>query len=152
MESHVKKYQQNFFIPIILYIDKTVLTQSGKLSIHPVQMSLGILTEKCRRSHNAWRPLGYLANDYAYFSESELGNLPANLKNERLHIILNQVLQSFKYYQSFDQLNNFELNIAGNRKMVNLYVPLAFIIGDAEGGDQLCSWYMSRNLNTSRLC
>jgi Plavaka transposase len=33
-------------IPIIFYIDKTQVSTSGKLSIHPVQMSLGILTEK----------------------------------------------------------------------------------------------------------
>jgi Plavaka transposase len=36
----------NFMIPIILYIDKTQLSMSGKLSIYPVQMSLGIFTEK----------------------------------------------------------------------------------------------------------
>jgi hypothetical protein len=36
----------NFMIPIILYIDKTQISISGKLSIFPVQMSLGIFTEK----------------------------------------------------------------------------------------------------------
>ena len=36
----------NFMIPIIFYIDKTQISMSGKLSIHPVQMSLGIFTEK----------------------------------------------------------------------------------------------------------
>jgi hypothetical protein len=36
----------NFMIPIIFYIDKTQVSSSGKLSIHPVQMSLGIFTEK----------------------------------------------------------------------------------------------------------
>ena len=36
----------DFMIPIILYIDKTQLSISGKLSIFPVQMSLGIFTEK----------------------------------------------------------------------------------------------------------
>jgi Plavaka transposase len=36
----------NFMIPIIFYIDKTQVSTSGKLSIHPVQMSLGIFTEK----------------------------------------------------------------------------------------------------------
>jgi hypothetical protein len=33
-------------IPIILYIDKTQVSVSGKLTIYPVQMSLGIFTEK----------------------------------------------------------------------------------------------------------
>jgi hypothetical protein len=36
----------DFMIPIILYIDKTQISISGKLSIFPVQMSLGIFTEK----------------------------------------------------------------------------------------------------------
>jgi hypothetical protein len=36
----------DFMIPIILYIDKTQVSVSGKLTIYPVQMSLGIFTEK----------------------------------------------------------------------------------------------------------
>jgi len=36
----------DFMIPIILYVDKTQISISGKLSIFPVQMSLGIFTEK----------------------------------------------------------------------------------------------------------
>jgi hypothetical protein len=39
----------NFMIPIILYIDKTQISISGKLSIFPVQMSLGIFSEKASR-------------------------------------------------------------------------------------------------------
>ena len=62
MENVGKK---NFLIPIILYIDKTILNQSSELSLHPVQMLLGIFTENPRRLHNAWHPLRYLANDYA---------------------------------------------------------------------------------------
>jgi hypothetical protein len=67
-----------------LYIDKTQISVSGKLSIYPVQMSLGIFTEKAShyflstplfiprftltffldavkscRSADAWHPLGY---------------------------------------------------------------------------------------------
>jgi hypothetical protein len=42
----------DFMIPIILYIDKTQISISGKLSICPVQMSLGIFTEKASNSMN----------------------------------------------------------------------------------------------------
>ena len=50
----------NFMIPIILYIDKTQLCLSGKLSLFPVQMSLSIFTKesKCMapiRLHCKWR-------------------------------------------------------------------------------------------------
>jgi hypothetical protein len=34
----------DFMIPIILYIDKTQVSVSGKLTIYPVQMTLGIFT------------------------------------------------------------------------------------------------------------
>jgi Plavaka transposase len=53
----------NFMIPIILYIDKTQISITGKLSIFPVQMSLSIFTEEARRTSCAWRPLGYIANE-----------------------------------------------------------------------------------------
>jgi hypothetical protein len=36
----------DFMIPIFLYIDKTQISVSGKLSIYPVQMSLGVFKEK----------------------------------------------------------------------------------------------------------
>jgi hypothetical protein len=36
----------DFMIPIVLYIDKTQISVSGKLSIYPVQMSSGTFTEK----------------------------------------------------------------------------------------------------------
>ena len=36
----------DFMIPIILYIDKTQISISGKLTLFPVQMSLGIFSEK----------------------------------------------------------------------------------------------------------
>jgi hypothetical protein len=48
----------NFMIPIVLYIDKTQISITGKLSIYPVQMSLSIFTEETRCTSRAWRPLG----------------------------------------------------------------------------------------------
>lgn len=58
----------NFMIPIILYIDKTMMSLSGKLSLTPVQMSLSIFTEEARRKVQAWRPLGYIANEEFFFT------------------------------------------------------------------------------------
>ena len=57
----------DFMIPVILYIDKTQLCLSGKLSLFPVQMSLAIFTEEARPKANAWRPLGYIANEDYFF-------------------------------------------------------------------------------------
>jgi hypothetical protein len=38
------------------------------------------------------------------------------------------------------------------QKVVNLYVPLQFIIGDVEGGDQLCSRQSYRGIKCPRVC
>ena len=52
--------KKDFLIPIILYIDETVLSQSNKLSVYPVPMSRGIFTEQARRNPSFWHPLGYI--------------------------------------------------------------------------------------------
>jgi hypothetical protein len=151
--DHMETMTNNtFMIPIILYIDKTVISQSGKLSLHPVQMSLGIFTEKARRKANAWRPLGYIANEDIYYSGAERNDNTADVKNERLHRILDAILKSFKEAQQPNALQGVPVQLGQYSKKVNLYVPLQFIIGDVEGGDVLCSRYMYRRAGCQRLC
>ena len=149
MEEHT---QCNFMIPIILYIDKTVLSISGKLTIYPVQMSLSIFTEEARRSSRAWRPLGYIANEEYFYSKAERNVNTPDIKNQRLHVQLNAILKSFKDAQAPGALQDVGIQLGNVSKRVNLYVPLQFIIGDAEGGDQLCSRYENRRMNCPRLC
>lgn len=84
---HMKKTSQcNYMIPIILYIDKTQMSLSGKLSLFPVQMSLSIFTEEARRKSSAWRPLGYIANEDYYFSAAERDENSPDVKNQRFHV------------------------------------------------------------------
>jgi hypothetical protein len=49
-------------------------------------------------------------------------------------------------------LNNSFVQLGKHNKVVNLYVPLQFIIGDVEGGDQLCSRQSYRGIACNRLC
>ena len=142
----------DFMIPNIFYIDKTQLSISGKLSIHPVQMSLGIFTEKCRRSAYAWRPLGYIANENVFYSSEELNENTPDGKCLCLHKILDCILESFKAAQVPGALNNSLVRLGKESKVVNLYVPLQYIIGDVEGGDDLCSRQRYRGKACPRLC
>ena len=59
-EHMSKTTDKDFMIGIILYIDKTCLSFTQKLSVHPVNFSLSIFTEKARSHPSAWRTLGYL--------------------------------------------------------------------------------------------
>jgi hypothetical protein len=63
----------NFMIPIILYIDKTKLSLTGKLTLFPVTMSLSIFTQAMRRQARAWRTLGFIANEDYFFLAAERG-------------------------------------------------------------------------------
>ena len=98
----------NFMIPIILYIDKTQMSLSGKLSIFPVQMSLAIFTEETRRRASAWRPLGYIANEDYFYSAAERDENSADIKNARFRTQLNVILESFKRAQSPGALHNLK--------------------------------------------
>jgi hypothetical protein len=88
--------------------------------------------------------LGYIANETVYFSGSERKQHSANGKSQRLHQMLDCFLESFKAAQLPGALSNTKIQLGHKEKVVNLYVPLQFKIGDVEGGDQLCSCWSYR--------
>jgi hypothetical protein len=147
----IEKGLKNFMIPIILYIDKTVISQSNKLSIHPVQMSLGIFTEECRRKADFWRPLGYISNEDVFFSVSERKELSADLKNKRFHTILRAIFSTYIEAQQDDALNEKTIQLGPHLGSVNLYLPLAYIIGDVEGGNALTGFRGSTKKDCPRV-
>ena len=143
---------KNFLIGIILYIDKTCLSFTQKLSVHPVNFSLSIFNEQTRSHPFAWRTLGYLPIEDVYLSSAEKKKISANLRNQRLHLVLDHILQSFREAQHMDELNEISLQLCGVSKTVSLYLPLAYVIGDVEGGDQLCGHESGYNAQSTRLC
>jgi Plavaka transposase len=142
----------NFMIPIILYIDKTKLSLTGKLTLFPVTMSLSIFTEATRRQSRAWRTLGFIANEDYFFSAAERGQNNADIKCERFHRQLEVILKSFFAAQAPGALHDVPVQLGNVVQRVNLYVPLQFIIGDVEGGDQLCSRQTFRREICLRMC
>ena len=61
------------------------------------------------------------------------------LKSIRENSMYTAVLQSFIEAQTIGQLDNIWLTLGNKKKMVILKVPLAFIIGDIQGGDGICA-------------
>ena len=65
------------------------------------------------------------------------------------------VLQSFRQAQQESALDNVELKLGNQSKLVNLKVPLAFIIGDIQGGDGICgrsAYYGPKARRICRMC
>jgi hypothetical protein len=139
-EHMVNNQLGDYMCPVILYIDKTALSINGKLTLHPVMMSLSIFTSKIRRQSYAWRPLGYIANEAVHFSKDQRKEAKADIKSIRLHTILEAILSTFKAAQLPGALHQIKMQLGPhNIARCNLYMPLQFIIGDVEGGDILCS-------------
>ena len=56
-----------------------------------------------------------------------------------MQAIYKTVLETYVYAQQSNILNNVQVTLAGQTKIVNIKVPCAYIIGDMQGGDKLCN-------------
>jgi hypothetical protein len=65
---------------------------------------------------------------------------------------LDCILESFKAAQLPGALSNTNIQLGREEKLVNLYVPLQFIIGDVEGGNQLCGRWSYRLQTCQQMC
>ena len=74
------------------------------------------------------------------------------MKSHRFHLILDCILETYKKAQKPGALRHSAITLGKYRRVVNLYVPLQFIIGDVEGGDQLCGRKGGRGMTCLRLC
>ena len=73
----------------------------------------------------------------------------------RLHQCYEVILQSFVQAQQDGRLDNVPLRLGHLTKKVNLKIPLFFIIGDVQGGDNICArsaYYGTTARRISRTC
>ena len=86
---------------------------------------------------DAWQPLGYIPIDQNFYSGEQWNAMSSEIKSVRLNILFDVVLQSFREAQR-DNALRIPLTLGEQTKIVNQKVPLAFIIGDIQGGDGIC--------------
>ena len=95
-------FNKNFMIGIILYTDSTVLNIIGGLCCHPVNFTLTIFTEKCRRMSKAWRTLGFIPQKDAYeIRHTKVSNIAnhGHVNNRRYHIMMKVITESLREAQ-----------------------------------------------------
>ncbi len=85
----------------------------------------------------AWRPLAYIPDQDLHYSKQQRKKIPPPVKQMRLFKLFHEGLKSFTEAQQTDALNDIYLQLGNKAKYVNLKIPLAFIIGDNQGGDQI---------------
>ena len=141
-------------VPVILYMDGISIDVHGKLSITPLNMTLGIFNNETRRRSEAWETLYFHPDkEYHSFSKNHKNSGVHNLTN--LHTGLQVALEEFK-----DEICNLNKPLIWNNlpyagkiwENVELKFAIAYVIGDTQLHDQLCCKYGSRSPGVSMLC
>ena len=143
-------HPNDFMVPIICACNETNM---GRCGACPLLFSTTLLNQRCRNLAEAWRPLGFIYDLKLLKSNKQQAKMSGDLKAQQLHTVFKTVLQSYRDAQVGLGLNNINLALGKDKKkVVNLKVPLFFIIGDVEGGDQMCSTSISYSTSLTRPC
>jgi hypothetical protein len=147
----ISDVEKQILVPICLFIDGTVLSMSGSLSLEPVMLSVMIHNRETRKKPKAWRPIGYIHDLNSIAGKKYSSTVQ---KYSDYHTMLSVVLDGL-----LELLNNNEgfywefNNVPGVKGPVKkkLVFALSFIIGDTKGHDVLCGRMGSHNFTTG-LC
>jgi Plavaka transposase len=143
-------------VPIILYLDGTIIDSKGHIEVCPVSFTTTLLTEKARRDAGAWRLLGYVPD--LHRGRSSAMNAVANSQSQKgrttrnFHRIMDVVLQGLKSAQAGEdrRLKGAPVKLGGKWLAVDIVCPLLFVINDGKQGDQLCGRVTSHHSSTRR--
>ena len=81
--------------------------------------------------------MAYIPDPDIYYSQIQRSKTPAQVKLIRLFKLFSVALKSFIEAQQPGAMNNSYLVLGDKAKYVNLMIPLAFIIGDNQGGENI---------------
>ena len=136
---------KDFLACIIMQMDKTTVSEAAHLHSHPVMFTLSCFNLERRNQTEAWRPLGFIPIESNYYSSAQWKKFTANQKHVRFQQMCNILLKELIAAQVPGALDNVVLSLGPYEKLVNLKIPVAFIIGDAQGGDFICSRSLTYN-------
>lgn len=143
---------KEILVPIILYMDGISLDAHGRLTLTPLNMTLGIFNIATRRRPDAWETL-YFHPDAEFLSSTHSKKAEPIHNIQNLHNGLRAALQSFKEVCEADEgIIWDELPYAGKTWKVKMKFCIAYVIGDTELHDKLCGRYGSRGNGVKQLC
>ena len=133
-------------VPLIFYMDGTTIDKGRKMSLCPLQMTLGIFNVKTRREARAWQTI--------YFSPKGTTNCDDGYKGAaNLHLGLEQALRSVREACSGSreyEWSNLPWN--GTEWKVKMKFAVAYVIGDTEMHDKFSGRKPVRNHHAPMLC
>ena len=148
------KSPKEMLVPLILYMDAIAIDRHGKLSLTPLNFTLGIFSTSTRKQSDAWETF-YFHPDSPYIakSTSQTESIKPIHNVENLHNGLRTALQSIKEEVDAETgllCTNFPWN--DKKWDVKMRFAIAFVIGDTDLHDKLCCHYGGRNEGTKVIC
>ena len=129
--------EYDFFMPLILYCDKTGTADNQRYPLEPVLFTTSVIRLELRSCPRTWRPAGYIPdleskstheNKYVY------GKNPAAVPTS-YHRFFGHILDGFARLEEKGFVKWLRL---GNRnKLVRIRPHIAYIIGDGKSRDML---------------
>ena len=144
--------KKEILVPIIFYMDGISLDARGKLSLTPLNMTLGIFNVATRKRQEAWETV-YFHPDSSYVSINSVNKVLPIHNVMNLHNGLRVALKSFK--EACSDINGFEwdgIPYAGGSHYVRMKFAIAYVIGDTKLHDKLCGSFGSYNASIKMLC
>ena len=148
--------KNQLLVPIIMYLDGTVIDSKGHIDICPVSFTTSLFSEKARRDVKFWRLLGYCPDLHrgrsgAMNSFDRIGEGKGRI-TRNFHQVMDTLMAGLAKAQAGldSRLKQVPLKICGRWFVVELVCPLLFVINDGKQGDQLCCRLMSHHSSVFR--
>jgi hypothetical protein len=150
--------KDQLLVPIIMYLDGTVIDSKGHIDICPVSFTTSLFNEKVCRDVKAWRLLGYVPdlnrgrsgamNSFANASSEEKGRTTCNF-----HKVMDVMMAGWVKCQAGsldDCLKQVPLKLGDRWFVVELVCPLLFVINDGKQDDHFCCRINGHHSSTFR--
>ena len=145
---------KEILVPVILYMDGISLDAHGRLTLTPLNMTLGIFNVATRSQRpDAWETI-YWHPDKNFLSANH-SNTPSSEDNiQNLHNGLEVALRSFKDVCEHKDGVLWDGLPYGGRiwNGVKMKFAIAYVVGDTEQHDRLCGRYICYNGAVSKIC
>jgi len=141
-------------IPLIFFTDKTHIDASSRYTLDPFIFTLGIFIRKVREKLIAWRVVGLKDEEHYTKAETVVAQeMGIKVKNYQAQLTI--LLASIKRCQDSGELDNIQLTIGGQTRIVHIRVPIMYMSADMQEADKICGknvYYKMDAKRCSHLC
>ena len=129
-----------FFLPIVIYLDKTGIDNNQRYALEPVLFTFAFIRRHIRRTNRANRILGFVPDlelKSSAVKEVQRSRVASNsAAAANYHACLDVLVRQIA--EAEEKGVHTYLRLGNEVKLVRLRFKIAFVVGDGKSGDTLC--------------